>query len=66
MSGGIANFLDLEQLAQELVVHSSDYLVEKQVLIDAIQATFDGKAARLDDCSDSFDILRCVLNIFER
>ena len=65
MGTGVAHFLDLEKLSQELVSHSSDNFVEEQVLIDRVQATLDCERSNLDCLAHDFDVFACVLNIIE-
>ena len=65
MCAGVANFLNLEKLSQELVSHCSDYLVEEQVLIDRVQATLGCNRSCLDSLAHDPNVLARVLNVLK-
>ena len=65
MSTCIANFLNLEKLAKELLRHGTDHFVQEQVLVDRIQVSLRSEAPRLDVLADDLDVLRRVLHVLE-
>ena len=57
MCACITDFFDLEELAEELVGHGADHLVQEQVLVDRIQVCLYSKASGLNVLADYLDIL---------